>query len=181
MLMASTISVASVTNQDFGMASAEFVKEKLVKLEKDRQVWVEEILETETDPNFTDEDGNTPLMIAVNYALDDNTHLEGWSEIVNALLEAGANPTLPSSQQRFFGNITTTPLAEAINTNSDHKVTIALIEEARYRLTYKDSDNDAFIIKNSYDKNHKVLHYFIEPSPPRRLIWDDISVRKIVF
>ena len=112
--------------------------------------------------------------------------LRAGQKLLMLLLEAGTDPTLPSSQQRFFGNITTTPLAEAVNTNSDHKVTIALIEEARYRLPYKDSDsdNDEFINKrrpDSYGKNHKTLHYFIEPSPPRRLIWDDISVRKIVF
>ena len=148
MLMASTISIA---NQDFGLASAQWVESELKQLEEDRRVWVEKVLETEIDPNFIDEDGNTPLMVAVRYAFDDDTYFDDWSEIVMALLEAGADSTLPSSQQRFFGNITTTPLAEAINTNSDHRITIALIQakEDEYidKLAFCDDQNDTSFLQ----------------------------------
>ena len=125
-LMTSTISIA---NQDFGLLSAEWVQSESERLEEDRRVWIEEILETGANPNVTDEDGNTPLMMAVRHALDNEEDSDGWSEIVMALLEAGADPTLPSFKRGFLSNTTSTPLTEAMNRGSDHRITIALIEE----------------------------------------------------
>ena len=166
MLMASTISVASVTNQDFGIASGKWIESELRQLEEDRRVWIEKVLEAEIDISLTDEDGNTPLMIAVKYALDDNAYLEDWSEVVMALLELGADVTATDED----GN---TPLAEAINSNSDHRITIALVE-ARDRLSEasssdnEDRDSDDRIIKvyNNYEKNNEMITLYLKPSIP---------------
>lgn len=155
-LMTSTISVA---NQDFGQASAQWVQSKLEGLEENRRVWIEEILETNRDPNFTNEDGDTPLMIAVKYALDGDHNSDDWFEVVMALLEAGADPTLPSFQRGFWSNTTTTPLAEAMN-RGNHEITIALIE-ARERLAgglpFVDGNDESAHYYNN-------VNYYYKPS-----------------
>ncbi len=112
------------------------------------RAWIDEILEADIDPNITDEGGNTPLIVAVRHAFHDNYDSDDWFEIVIALLEAGANPSMPSFKRGWFRKTTITPLAEALNRDDTHRVTVALVQ-AKLRIIERIED-----IRRTLFNNH---------------------------
>ena len=90
--------------------------------EREAANWIISILEAGEDPNMLNEDGDSPLMLALRF---NNLGL------TRALLQAGADPNLEVFiSEGLLGNRVTTPLLEAMNRDSSSKILEVLFRAA---------------------------------------------------